>query len=98
MVRTETGDGTTLAGRPELQTILDFIHPGETLVVTRIDRVRAARGLGELARRRTSASLGDAAISSLLVRVRSYVHTQLTSSRASAPIAVVWIAVVVSEA
>ena len=35
MVRTETGDGTTLAGRPELQTILDFIHPGETLVGTR---------------------------------------------------------------
>ena len=34
MVRTETGDGTTLAGRPELRTILDFIHPGETLVVT----------------------------------------------------------------
>ena len=39
MVRTETGDGTTLAGRPELQTILDFIHPGETLVVMRIDRL-----------------------------------------------------------
>ena len=34
MVRTETGDGATLTGRPELQTILDFIHPGETLVVT----------------------------------------------------------------
>ena len=27
MVRTETGDGTTLAGRPELETILEFIHP-----------------------------------------------------------------------
>ena len=39
MVRTETGDGATLAGRPELGTILDFIHPGETLVVTRIDRL-----------------------------------------------------------
>ena len=26
-------------GRPELRTILDFIHPGETLVVTRIDRL-----------------------------------------------------------
>ena len=35
MVRTETGDGATLAGRPELGTILEFIHPGETLVVTR---------------------------------------------------------------
>ena len=39
MVRTETGDGATLAGCPELRTILDFIHPGETLVVTRIDRL-----------------------------------------------------------
>ena len=29
----------TLAGRPELGTILDFIHPGETLVITRIDRL-----------------------------------------------------------
>ena len=35
MVRTETGDGTTLAGRPELRTILELIHPGETMVVSR---------------------------------------------------------------
>ena len=46
MVRTETGSGTTLAGRPELRTILDFIHPGETLVVTRIDRL--ARSMRDL--------------------------------------------------
>ena len=46
MVRTETGDGTTLAGRPELGTILEFIHPGETLVVTRIDRL--ARSMRDL--------------------------------------------------
>ena len=26
MVRTETGGGATLTGRPELRTILDFIH------------------------------------------------------------------------
>ena len=32
-------NGATLAGRPELQTILDFIHPSESLVVTRIDRL-----------------------------------------------------------
>ena len=44
--RTETGDGTTLAGRHELGTILDFIHPGETLVVTRIDRL--ARSMRDL--------------------------------------------------
>lgn len=46
MVRTETGNGATLAGRPELRTILDFIHPGETLVVTRIDRL--ARSMRDL--------------------------------------------------
>ena len=46
MVRTETGDGATLEGRPELRTILDFIHPGETLVVTRIDRL--ARSMRDL--------------------------------------------------
>ena len=39
MVRTETGGGATLAGRPELGTILEFIHPGETLVATRVDRL-----------------------------------------------------------
>ena len=46
IVRTETGDGATLTGRPELKTILDFIHPGETLVVTRIDRL--ARSMRDL--------------------------------------------------
>ena len=46
MIRTETGDGATLAGRSELRTILEFIHRGETLVVTRIDRL--ARSMGDL--------------------------------------------------
>lgn len=46
MIRTEQKSGTTLEGRPELQTILDFIHPGETLVVTRIDRL--ARSMHDL--------------------------------------------------
>ena len=46
MIRIETGDGTTFAGRAELGTILDFIHPGETLVVTRIDRL--ARSMRDL--------------------------------------------------
>ena len=35
-----------MSDRPELKTILDFIHPGETLIVTRIDRL--ARSLGDL--------------------------------------------------
>ncbi|PZX45740.1 DNA invertase Pin-like site-specific DNA recombinase [Roseinatronobacter thiooxidans] len=46
MVRTEQKSGTSLNGRSELRTILDFIHPGETLVVTRIDRL--ARSLSDL--------------------------------------------------
>jgi len=46
MVRTEQKSGATLDGRPELKTILEFIHPGETLVITRIDRL--ARSLSDL--------------------------------------------------
>ena len=46
IVRQEQRSGTTLEGRPELKTILDFIHPGETLVVTRIDRL--ARSMQDL--------------------------------------------------
>ena len=46
MIRTETGSGTSLENRPELGIILDFIHPGETLVVTRIDRL--ARSMKDL--------------------------------------------------
>ena len=46
MIRQEQKSGTKLEGRIELQTILDFIHDGETLVVTRIDR--PARSLRDL--------------------------------------------------
>lgn len=46
MVRQEQRSGATIDGRPELKTILDFIHPGETLVVTRIDRL--ARSMQDL--------------------------------------------------
>ena len=46
MVRTEQKSGTTLDGRSELKTILEFIHPCEILVVTRIDRL--ARSLTDL--------------------------------------------------
>lgn len=46
MIRTEQKSGASLEGRPELRIILDFIHPGETLVVTRIDRL--ARSLADL--------------------------------------------------
>jgi len=46
MVRTKQKSGASLEGRAELKTILDFIHSGETLVVTRIDRL--ARSLSDL--------------------------------------------------
>jgi len=46
MVRQEQKSGTSLEDRSELKTILDFIHPGETLVVTRIDRL--ARSMRDL--------------------------------------------------
>lgn len=46
VIREEQKSGTSLEARPQLNTILDFIHPGETLVVTRIDRL--ARSLRDL--------------------------------------------------
>lgn len=46
IVRREQKSGTSLEDRAELKTILDFIHPGETLVVTRIDRL--ARSMRDL--------------------------------------------------
>ncbi len=46
VIRTEQKGSICLDGRPEPKTILDFIHTGETLVVSRIDRL--ARSLGDL--------------------------------------------------
>jgi len=45
-IRSEKRSGTSRTGRTELATILDFIREGDTLVVTRIDRL--ARSLGDL--------------------------------------------------
>ena len=39
VVRSEKVSGTTTKGRTELQTILDFLRSGDTLVCTRIDRL-----------------------------------------------------------
>lgn len=39
VVRSEKRTGTTVEGRKELDTILEFLRPGDTLVVTRIDRL-----------------------------------------------------------
>lgn len=46
VIRTEKRSGTTTEGRTELATILDFIREGDTLCVTRIDRL--ARSMGDL--------------------------------------------------
>ena len=46
VIRQEKASGTTIAGRQELKTVLEFIRAGDTLVVTRIDRL--ARSIGDL--------------------------------------------------
>jgi DNA invertase Pin-like site-specific DNA recombinase len=46
VVRAEKVSGTRRDGRTELQNLLDFLRPGDTLVVTRIDRL--ARSLKDL--------------------------------------------------
>src|SRR5271168_3675413 len=39
VVRAEKASGSRRDGRTELQVLLDFVQPGDTLVVTRIDRL-----------------------------------------------------------
>src|SRR3954447_20738786 len=46
VIRAEKVTGTRRDGRTELQVLLDFVRPGDTLVVTRIDRL--ARSLKDL--------------------------------------------------
>ena len=46
IIRAEKMTGTTRKGRTELATLLDFIREGDTLAVTRIDRL--ARSIGDL--------------------------------------------------
>ena len=46
VIRSEKRSGTTTTGRAELQTVLDFLRPGDVLMVTRIDRL--ARSIGDL--------------------------------------------------
>ncbi len=48
VVRSEQKTGTTTTGRTELETIIDFLRDGDTLVVTRIDRL--ARSVADLER------------------------------------------------
>ena len=46
VVRAEKASGTRRDGRTELQMLLDFVQPGDILVVTRIDRL--ARSMKDL--------------------------------------------------
>ena len=46
VVRAEKASGTRRDGRTELQVLLDFVQPGDTPVVTRIDRL--ARSMKDL--------------------------------------------------
>src|SRR5262249_23680941 len=46
VIRSEKKSGTTTKGRNELATLLEFLRAGDTLVVTRIDRL--ARSIGDL--------------------------------------------------
>lgn len=46
VIRSEVVSGASRDGRAELATVLDFIRSGDTLVVTRIDRL--ARSIGDL--------------------------------------------------
>lgn len=46
VVRAEKASGASRTGRAELQTLLDFLRQGDTLVVTRIDRL--ARSIKDL--------------------------------------------------
>ena len=46
VIRAEQRSGTTTEGRTELRTVLEFLRPGDELVVTRIDRL--ARSIGDL--------------------------------------------------
>jgi DNA invertase Pin-like site-specific DNA recombinase len=39
IIRSEKASGTKLAGREQLQTVLDFIASGDTLVVTKLERL-----------------------------------------------------------
>lgn len=46
LVRSEKVTGTKRDGRTELQALMDFLRPGDTLMVTRVDRL--ARSIADL--------------------------------------------------
>ena len=51
VIRAETTSGTRRDGRTELQVLLDFVQPGDALIVTRIDRLaRSTKDLQDIVR------------------------------------------------
>jgi DNA invertase Pin-like site-specific DNA recombinase len=46
IIRAERRSGATTASRKQLRTVLEFLHKGDVLIVTRIDRL--ARSIGDL--------------------------------------------------
>jgi DNA invertase Pin-like site-specific DNA recombinase len=46
VIRAEKASGSRRDGRTELRVLLDFVQPGDTLIVTRIDRL--ARSMKDL--------------------------------------------------
>jgi DNA invertase Pin-like site-specific DNA recombinase len=46
VIRAEKASGSRRDGRTELQVLLDFVRPGDTLIITRIDRL--ARSMKDL--------------------------------------------------
>lgn len=46
IIRTEKKSGTTTAGRSELETVLQFLRPGDVVMITKLDRL--ARSVGDL--------------------------------------------------
>jgi DNA invertase Pin-like site-specific DNA recombinase len=46
VIRSEKRSGTSTIGRAEIDTVLQFLRPGDTLLVTRIDRL--ARSIADL--------------------------------------------------
>ena len=46
VIRAEKASGLSRHGRSELETLMQFLRPGDTLIVTRIDRL--ARSLRDL--------------------------------------------------
>lgn len=46
IIRAEKASGSSRTGRSELQLLLEFLRPGDTLMVTRVDRL--ARSINDL--------------------------------------------------